>query len=49
MAVGVAVSIGTYAYAASNPRGGHYFLAWGPIVFGLVFLIRGVRSRSRVR
>ncbi len=49
MGLGIAVSVGTYAYAASNPRGGHYFLAWGPIAFGLVVLIRGVRSRKGSR
>lgn len=49
IAAGIAASIATYTYAASNPHGGHYFLAWGPVVFGLVVSIRGVRSRSRIR
>jgi hypothetical protein len=48
LVIGIAISVGTYAYAASNPRGGHYLLAWGPIVFGLIVLIRGLRSRSRI-
>jgi hypothetical protein len=46
-AVGLAISIGTYAAAASNPNGGHYFLAFGPVIVGVLALFRGFRAWSK--
>jgi hypothetical protein len=43
-AVGLAISIGTYTAAASNPNGGHYFLAYGPVIVGVLALFRGFRA-----
>jgi hypothetical protein len=43
-AFGLAITIGTYIAAASNPNGGHYFLAWGPLIVGVLALIRGFRA-----
>jgi hypothetical protein len=43
-AAGLAITIGTYAAAASNPNGGHYFLAWGPVIVGVLALFRGFRA-----
>ena len=33
--IGLAISVGTYVAAASNPNGGHYFLAFGPVIVGV--------------
>ena len=49
VAVGIAVTVGSYAAVAQ--KGGHYFIAWGAVVFGawraivgLVQLVRGAAS-----
>jgi hypothetical protein len=41
--VGLLVTAATYAHADTD--GSVYVLAWGPIVFGLVQIIRGLASR----
>ena len=42
--IGLAISVGTYVAAASNPNGGHYFLAFGPVIVGVLALVRGFRA-----
>jgi hypothetical protein len=42
LVIGLVVTAATYAHAESE---GVYVLAWGPIVFGLVQLVRGLASR----
>ena len=37
--VGLIITVVTYR-AASD--GGHYFVAWGPAVFGLITFVRGL-------
>jgi hypothetical protein len=39
-AIGTVITVGTYA-AASN-GGGHYFVAWGAILFGGIQFIQGL-------
>jgi|SRR4051794_376815 hypothetical protein len=39
-AIGLVITIGTYA-AADGPGGGTYIVSWGPMVGGLVAIIRG--------
>ena len=41
MVVGVAITAGTYVWAASSPRGGSYFVTWGLIVFGGLRTVQG--------
>jgi hypothetical protein len=41
---GLIISIATYAAAASNPQGGTYFVAYGPAIFGVLALYRGLRA-----
>jgi hypothetical protein len=36
------VTIATFAHAASNPSGGHYFVLYGPMIFGAVRLIESL-------
>ncbi len=50
VAIGLAVTIGTYA--AVSGSGGHYFIAWGAVVYGVVqffvgllWFVRGLFSR----
>jgi hypothetical protein len=43
--IGLAVTIGTYAAASDD--GGHYFIAWGPAVFGLIAFGRGLAGYLR--
>lgn len=38
---GLAITVGTYAHAQSN-GGGTYIVSWGPIVFGVIAVIRGI-------
>jgi len=40
IAIGLVITIGTYT-AADGPGGGTYIVSWGPIVGGLVAIIRG--------
>lgn len=44
---GLIVSVATYAAASSNPNGGSYYVAFGPIIFGIVLIVRGARGLER--
>lgn len=39
---GIVVTAITYARAASSSGGGHYFVAWGAILFGALQFFRGL-------
>ena len=39
---GTAVSVYTYEDAATSPGGGHYFVAWGAVIFGGIQFIKGL-------
>lgn len=41
-AVGIAITVGTYVWAASSPRGGGYVVTWGLIVFGGLRAVQGL-------
>jgi uncharacterized membrane protein YvbJ len=41
MAIGLVITIGTFAWASSSPRGGSYVVTWGLIVFGGVRVVQG--------
>ena len=41
-AVGLAISVGSYAAASSSSGGGSYFLMWGLVIFGLIRAFRGM-------
>lgn len=42
---GIAITAFTYDMAASSPGGGTYMLAWGPMLYGVVRLCRGLFGR----
>jgi len=43
MAIGIGVTAATYSAASG---GGTYIMAWGPIVYGFITLIRGLGDSS---
>lgn len=47
LVVGVAITVGTYVWA-DHRGGGTYIVSWGPMVAGLITLIRGLLAGGRV-
>jgi hypothetical protein len=45
--VGLLITIGTLGHAESSAGGGTYIVAWGPMIFGIIAIIRGLLSMSR--
>jgi hypothetical protein len=41
---GLLVTIGSYLLAASSPGGGHYMIATGAMLYGVVRILRGFKS-----
>ncbi|MCP4371736.1 MAG: hypothetical protein GY797_27000 [Deltaproteobacteria bacterium] len=46
---GTTVTIVTYQIAASSPVGGHYFIAWGAIAFGLYDFFKGLAGYTKYK
>jgi hypothetical protein len=46
-AIGLVITIFTYSNASSSSTGGTYFVAWGPMLFGLIAIIRGLLTMRR--
>ncbi len=42
--IGLVVTGGTYALAASSPGGGTYLIAFGPVLLGIYYLARGLMT-----
>jgi hypothetical protein len=42
MTVGIVVTAGTYAMAASSRGGGRYVVTWGLIIFGGLRFVKGL-------
>jgi hypothetical protein len=47
--IGLVITIATYSSASSSPTGGTYFVAWGPMIFGIIAIIRGVLAMTRAQ
>jgi len=45
LVIGIFVTAGTYGAAASSPSGGMYIVAYGPILFGLISIVRGLTRK----
>ena len=43
MLIGILVTVTTYSHASAS--GGTYLVAWGPIVFGFIQIVRGLAGR----
>jgi len=39
--VGLVITVATYSSASSSPTGGTYFVAYGPMIIGVISMIRG--------
>jgi len=46
-AVGLLITIVTLGHAESSAGGGTYFVAWGPIIVGIIAVVRGLLAMSR--
>jgi hypothetical protein len=40
--IGLVITIATYSSASSSPSGGTYVLAYGPMILGVMYAIRGI-------
>lgn len=47
LVIGLLVTVFTLSHAESSSGGGTYIVAWGPMVFGIVTIIRGLLAMSR--
>jgi len=47
-ALGLIVTIATYS-AASGAGGGIYIVAWGPMLYGVISLVRGIMLLNKSR
>jgi len=43
LVLGIVVTVATYSSASQ--QGGTYLVAWGPVVYGLIQIVRGLASR----
>jgi hypothetical protein len=48
-AIGLLITIFTLGHAESSAGGGTYIVAWGPMAFGIIAIIRGLLAMSRAR
>jgi len=46
-AVGLVITIVTYASASSSSTGGTYFVAYGPMIVGAITVVRGFIALAR--
>ena len=44
--VGLVITVATYSNASSS-GGGTYFVAWGPMILGIIWVIRGLVAVSK--
>lgn len=42
LVIGIVITVGTYAAASSGGTGGFYLVSWGPMVFGVIRIFRGL-------
>lgn len=47
LALGLGLTAVTYGLAAASPSGGVYILVYGPMIFGVGSIIRGVAKKHR--
>jgi len=45
--IGLIITIATYSAASSSTSGGTYFVAYGPMIFGVLYMVRGVMAVVR--
>jgi hypothetical protein len=42
--IGLVITVATYSSASSSPTGGSYVVAYGPMILGVVYAIRGIAA-----
>jgi hypothetical protein len=47
LVVGIVITVGTYSAASSSATGGAYYVPWGLIVIGGLWIIRGLTMFAR--
>ena len=47
--VGLIITVATYSGVSSSPRGGTYFVAYGPMIFGVIGMIRGAIALAQAK
>jgi hypothetical protein len=47
LVVGIVITVGTYSAASSSATGGGYYVPWGLIVIGGLWIIRGLTMLAR--
>lgn len=40
--VGIVITVATYSAASSSSSGGHYLIAYGPVIYGVIRFFKGV-------
>ena len=45
--IGLLITVITYGRASSSPSGGSYFVAYGPMIIGVVWAVRGAALVAR--
>ena len=49
LVAGIVVTVVSYSTAASSPSGGTYVVAWGPVLFGIIVIARGLSALRQSR
>jgi len=47
--IGLVITVATYSSASSSPTGGTYVVAYGPMILGVVYVIRGILVIARAQ
>ncbi len=47
--IGLVITVATYSSASSSPTGGTYVVAYGPMILGVVYVIRGLSVIARAQ
>ena len=47
--IGLVITVATYSSASSSPAGGTYVVAYGPMILGVVYVIRGISVIARAQ
>jgi hypothetical protein len=46
LVIGLAITVGTFAWASSH-GGGHYYITFTPIIVGIIAIVRGINQTRR--
>jgi len=49
LVIGLVIAVATYSSASSSPADGAYAVAYGPMILGVVYVIRGISVIARAQ